>query len=406
MTPDPIADHLRALAERLPDRHRQTARILAEAETHLRDSAARLSESGLSEPAAAREAVRRFGAADMLVDRLQREAPFADEPHVVLRVATSVVIAAAGLIAVVTLAIVGLAAELGWTGQAGGAALAVAVLGHGGLTLRLLWSQCRADRWRAPVVAGGVLLTLAGVVAVVWSLHFGLAIGDWQGSGLPTGMLIALQGVLAVWTFRPDRRGRPEDAAAMRRDLPAVRVVPPPTSVTTTSEDRSVTDWHIAQMNVGNLLHPQDDPRVAEFMNALDEINALAEDSPGFVWRLQSDSGNATDIQVTDDPSFIVNMSVWTDVESLFAFVYKTAHRGVMAKRRQWFAPPADAYQVLWWIEAGRLPTVDEGLERLAYLNEHGPSAHAFGFKQSFPPPDADGDPEDLRPEPFCVGWE
>ena len=399
MTADPIAAHLRALAERLPGRHRQTARILAEAEAHLRDSAARLSESGLTEPAAAREAVRRFGAADMLVDRLWREAPFADEPPFLLRVATSIVVAVAGLIAVATLAVVNLAAEVGWVGRVGGAALAVAVLGHGGLTLRFLWSHARVDRWRAPVVAGGVILTLMGAVAAVWSVHLGLM-------ALPSSVLIALQGVLAVWTFRAIRRVRVDNDAAVRRDLPAVRVVPPSNTVATTSEDRSVTDWHIAQMNVGNLLHPQDDPRVAEFMNALDEINALAENSPGFVWRLQSDSGNATDIQVTDDPSFIVNMSVWTDVESLFAFVYKTAHRGVMAKRRQWFAPPTGGYQVLWWIEAGRLPTVEEGLERLAHLNEHGPSAHAFGFKQSFPPPDADGDPEDLRPEPFCVGWE
>ncbi len=406
MTQDSIAAHLQALAERLPASHRQTTRILAEVEVHLRDSAAGLSETGLSEPEAAREAVRRFGAADMLVDRLQREAPFADEPHVLLRAATSIVVAAAGLIALATLAIVNQAPEIGWVGQVGGSALALAGLGHGGLTLRLLWSQARVDRWRVPVVAGGVILTMAGAVAVIWSGHLGLAIGDWEGSGLPSGVLIALQGVLAVWTFRPDRRVRPDRNAAMCRDLPAVRVVPPSISVATTSEERSVTDWHIAQMNVGNLLHPQDDPRVAEFMDALDEINALAEDSPGFVWRLQSDSGNATDIQVTEDPSFIVNMSVWTDVESLFAFVYKTAHRGVMAKRRQWFAPPTGAYQVLWWVEAGRLPTVDEGLERLAYLNEHGPSAYAFGFKQSFPPPDADGDPEDLRPEPFCVGWE
>ena len=406
MSPDPIAAHLRALAERLPGSHRQTARMLAEVEAHLRDSAAALGQSGLTGPAAASEAVRRFGAADMVVDRLQREAPFPNEPHVLLRAATSIVIAAAGLIAAAMLVVVNLPPDVGWAWRIGVSAFALAVLGHGGLTLWLLWSQCRVDRSRAPVVSVGVVLAMAGAAAVVWPVHPGLAIGDWQEPGVLSAALIALQGALAVWACYPARRSPPHHDADMRREPATMRVVPASTNVTRTSKERSVTDWHIAQMNVGNLLYTQDDPRVAGFMSALDEINALADGSPGFVWRLQSDSGNATDIQVSDDPSFIVNMSVWTDVESLFAFVYKTAHRGVMAKRRQWFAPPTDAYQVLWWIEAGRLPTVEEGLERLAYLNEHGPSAHAFGFKQSFPPPDADGDPEDLRPEPYCVGWE
>lgn len=117
-------------------------------------------------------------------------------------------------------------------------------------------------------------------------------------------------------------------------------------------------DWHIAQMNVATALYALDDPRIAEFIGLLDEVNALADNSPGFVWRLQSESGNATDIQATDDPRFIVNMSVWENVEALFDFAYKSSHRLVTAKRRQWFAPPKSAYQVLWWVPVGTQPSV------------------------------------------------
>ena len=167
-----------------------------------------------------------------------------------------------------------------------------------------------------------------------------------------------------------------------------------------------MTGWHIAQMNVATALYPLDDPGIAEFVAALDEINALAEASPGFVWRLQGESGNATDIAAGDDPRFIVNMTVWNSVDALFDYVYKSAHRLVMARRRQWFAKPASAYQVLWWVRAGRVPTVEEGLERVRHLDAHGPTAMAFTFKTVHPPGDADTDPRDLRPDPCCVGWE
>lgn len=166
-----------------------------------------------------------------------------------------------------------------------------------------------------------------------------------------------------------------------------------------------MTDWHLAQINVATALYPLEDPRMAEFVARLDEVNALAEASPGFVWRLQSGSGNATDIQVGDDPRFIVNMSVWQTVESLFDYAYKSAHRLVMAKRRQWFERPAEAYQVLWWVPAGHEPTTEEGLERLQHLQRHGPSPTAFTFKQRFPPPGSAGTPEGLEPAPYCVGW-
>jgi hypothetical protein len=163
--------------------------------------------------------------------------------------------------------------------------------------------------------------------------------------------------------------------------------------------------WHVAQMNVGTVLHPLDDPRIAEFMGLLDQVNAMADASPGFVWRLQSAQGNATDIQVNDDPRFIVNMSVWRSVEALFDFVYRSSHRSVMAKRRNWFARPDRAYQVLWWIPAGSTPTIAQGLERLGWLDRNGASPHAFDFRNKFAPPGVLESPEDMQPQPYCAGW-
>lgn len=166
-----------------------------------------------------------------------------------------------------------------------------------------------------------------------------------------------------------------------------------------------MAQWQIAQINVGRILHPLDDPRMAGFTGRLDEINALADAAPGFVWRLQGEGGNATDIAVGDDPAFIVNLSVWTDLEALFAFVYRSDHRAVMAGRRQWFARPQGAYQALWWVPTGHRPTPQEGLERLALLERDGPGPQAFTFRRTFPPPGSAGSPGDLHPEPWCVGW-
>ena len=155
-----------------------------------------------------------------------------------------------------------------------------------------------------------------------------------------------------------------------------------------------MSTWHIAQLNVGRAVAPPGSPELADFMAALDRINALAESLPGFVWRLQSDSGNATDIQVCDDPRFLVNMSVWSSVESLFEFVYRSGHTEVMKRRREWFEKPAEAHQVLWWIPAGHIPTVAEALERLTQLRREGPAPEAFSFSRRYPPP-----------EPYCAGW-
>jgi hypothetical protein len=160
---------------------------------------------------------------------------------------------------------------------------------------------------------------------------------------------------------------------------------------------------HLAQMNVATALHDLDDPHMADFMMRLDDVNALAESSPGFVWRLQSDSGNATDIQVTGNPRLIVNMSVWESVEALFDFAYRSDHRDVMVKRRSWFKKPDGPYQVLWWVEPHRLPTLEDGLERLEILRTQGPTPRAFTFKSVFRPQQEGSD--DMKPEPYCVGW-
>jgi len=164
-------------------------------------------------------------------------------------------------------------------------------------------------------------------------------------------------------------------------------------------------DWHLAQINVGRLMAPAEDPAVADFMNALAHVNALAEASPGFVWRLQDESGaGATDIRPAPDPQFIVNMSVWADADALFQFVYRSGHTPFMARRREWFDRFDGAYQALWWIPTGHRPSVEEGLSRLWLLDRYGSSSQAFTFKTRFPAPGEAGQPMDMQPDPWCVG--
>jgi hypothetical protein len=166
-----------------------------------------------------------------------------------------------------------------------------------------------------------------------------------------------------------------------------------------------MTKWHIAQLNVATAVAPLDSPELADFMAALDGINVLAEASAGFVWRLRSDSGNATDIKVTDDPSFIVNMTVWESAELLFQFVYRSSHAKVMARRREWFKKPSEAHQVLWWVPAGHTPTIDEALGRLRHLRTQGSTLHAFTFKDRYAAPDEKGALNDMQSEAYCISW-
>lgn len=145
---------------------------------------------------------------------------------------------------------------------------------------------------------------------------------------------------------------------------------------------------HLAQLNVGIATAPLDSPAMADFMSNLDRINALAESSPGFVWRLKADDGNATSLRPIDDRT-LVNMSVWTDAQSLSAFVYRTAHVEFMRRRREWFERMPEAFLALWWVPEGHVPAMDEAVARLAHLREHGPTPHAFDFRSVFPPPGA-----------------
>src|SRR5215210_2862250 len=132
--------------------------------------------------------------------------------------------------------------------------------------------------------------------------------------------------------------------------------------------------WHLAQLNVGRMVAPVTAPEIADFMAALDPINALADASPGFVWRLQTDAGNATEIHAFDDELLLLNMSVWTSIEAVRAFTYTTAHTDVLRRRREWFERLEIAHLVLWWVPAGHLPTVGEALERLESLRRDGPT--------------------------------
>ena len=126
---------------------------------------------------------------------------------------------------------------------------------------------------------------------------------------------------------------------------------------------------------------------MAEFVAALDPINALADKSPGFVWRLQDEAGNATSIRPFDDDMLLVNLSVWASVQALKDFVYQSDHAGVMRKRRSWFQKHGTAYLVLWWVPEGHRPTEVEARQRLERLQAHGPTEGAFTFGELYPPP-------------------
>jgi len=153
-----------------------------------------------------------------------------------------------------------------------------------------------------------------------------------------------------------------------------------------------VAAFHLAQVNIGRIRFPVDHPAMAGFMTRLDEINALAERSPGFVWRLQTSEGNATYFRPYDDDRVLLNMSVWETVEELKHYVYQTAHAEYLRQRQAWFENFGSTYAALWWVPAGHLPGIDEAKERLAYLDAHGPSPFAFTFKAVFPATDdADG---------------
>ena len=145
--------------------------------------------------------------------------------------------------------------------------------------------------------------------------------------------------------------------------------------------------YHLAQINVGRFVAPIIDLRMAGFVAQLDPVNALADASPGFVWRLQSEIGNATNIPYSDDPLMAVNMSVWESLEALKNFVYASDHIIPFRNRAKWFEKMDKPHYCLWWVPAGHIPTVAEGRERLEHYQQHGSTRYSFWFQKPFPAP-------------------
>ena len=153
-----------------------------------------------------------------------------------------------------------------------------------------------------------------------------------------------------------------------------------------------MSQYELAQLNIAVMKEPLESPRMADFVANLDRINALAESSPGFVWRLETEEGDATALRPLGDNT-LVNMSVWRDVAALNHYVYKTAHVEIMRRRKEWFDRMSEAHMVLWWVPQGHRPSVVQAAERLQLLRTQGPSADAFTFRHAFPPPDAQASP-------------
>ena len=144
--------------------------------------------------------------------------------------------------------------------------------------------------------------------------------------------------------------------------------------------------YQLAHLNIARMKYGYEDPEMQDFVDQLDPVNATADASPGFVWRLEEE-GDPAQYLIWDDPGWLINISVWQDVESLRAFVRSRLHAAVMKRRREWFTPSAEAYTVLWWVPAGHRPTVAEAQDRLERLRADGPTPDAFNFVRTFPPP-------------------
>jgi len=146
--------------------------------------------------------------------------------------------------------------------------------------------------------------------------------------------------------------------------------------------------YHLAQLNIARMKYTYEAAEMAYFVQQLDPVNAVADESKGFVWRLQTDEGNATDYHLYDDPMWLVNMSLWESLEDLERFFRSGIHIDVMRRRKDWFETSPKATFVLWWVAAGHIPDLDEAEARLQYLRSHGPTDRAFTFRESFPRPE------------------
>jgi hypothetical protein len=147
--------------------------------------------------------------------------------------------------------------------------------------------------------------------------------------------------------------------------------------------------YHLAELNIGRFRFPIADPRMADFVRQLEPINALADGAPGFVWRLQDETGNATAIRPFPDDMVAVNFSVWESIEALFQYTYYSDHAKVLRERKAWFEHMKEHYLVLWWVPAGHIPTLTEAKERLDALRRDGPTPYAFNFKERFEAPES-----------------
>jgi hypothetical protein len=154
--------------------------------------------------------------------------------------------------------------------------------------------------------------------------------------------------------------------------------------------------WHIAQVNIAIPHEPIDSPALADFVANLEPVNAVADAAPGFVWRLQDESGDATAIRPFDDERLLINMSVWESIESLWDFVYDGRHLAVMRRRREWFVRLAESHMALWWTPAGEIPTTRDAELRIDHLRAYGPTPQAFDFKHRFGPPEATASAEPI----------
>lgn len=150
-------------------------------------------------------------------------------------------------------------------------------------------------------------------------------------------------------------------------------------------------DHHLAQCNIGRARQPLDDPELAEFVAALDPINAIAESTPGFVWRLEGEDGQSSsyvDIPGNVDPLVIINFSIWEDLNSLKHFIYKTGHGAYLRRRSEWFEKSAQPTSAAWWIAAGTIPSVGEAFERVMLLQTMGPTDQAWPLTKPWPKPE------------------
>lgn len=159
-----------------------------------------------------------------------------------------------------------------------------------------------------------------------------------------------------------------------------------------------MSEYHLAQLNIAHLSAPIDSPQLEDFVANLDRINALAEASPGFVWRLQTEEGDATGIDHFG-PEILANLSVWEGVEALHNYVYHSDHIELLRRKKEWFESIKEAHMVLWWVPAGHRPSLEEAERKLNELRSHGPSERAFSFRNAYPAPDARTNSSDLSAE-------